>query len=61
MVSPKQARGYLERAFQGDLAVAEEALSALAKAHSPSEIGSKAYRLYEQFRCGSRRNTCAMM
>lgn len=52
VMSPKQARGYLERAFEGDLAAAEEALKALAEAHPPSEIGSKAYRLYEQFRWG---------
>lgn len=49
---PKQVRGYLERAFKDDLSAAEEALAALAAAYPPEAIGSKAYHLYEQFRCG---------
>lgn len=49
-VNPKQVAGYLKRAFGEDLSDAEAALEDLAAALPASDIGSHAYKLYEQFR-----------
>jgi hypothetical protein len=54
-MNPGKVRGYLHRAFGDELADVEAAMGELAAAYGKDDIGSNAYRLYENFRCSCRR------
>jgi hypothetical protein len=43
-------QAYLEQKFKDDLDEARKAMEKLAKAHTPKQLESKAYGLYEKFR-----------
>ncbi len=49
-IDPDSVRRYLENKFADALDDAREAMRALARSRSPSEIAQEAYALYEQFR-----------
>lgn len=49
-IKPEAVQSYLERKFGPDLAAVEKAMQGLAGAFKPSELGGKAYSLYETFR-----------
>ena len=51
VITPGPVRGYLQRAFGGDLGAAQVAMRTLAEAYPPEEIGDRAYGLYVEFRC----------
>jgi len=49
-ISPESVERYLERAFGDALGDAREAMMGLAKSLPPSQIATRAYRIYEDFR-----------
>lgn len=49
-IAPDSVQHYLEDKFGDALGDAHKAMRELAKAYSPSELQTKAYSLYEQFR-----------
>ncbi len=49
-IDPASVERYLRSKFGEHYADAKEAMEALAKAHTPKQLGSKAYDLYESFR-----------
>jgi hypothetical protein len=49
-ISPESVERYLEQKFGADLDNARAAMEKLAKSHTPKQLESKAYDLYEKFR-----------
>jgi hypothetical protein len=49
-IAPESVQRYLESKFGDDLAVVDEAMTALAKSLSPDALAQRAYALYEAFR-----------
>ena len=50
VVDPEGVLRYLEKKFGADLADAQAAMQALAKAFPPEQLAAQAYALYEKFR-----------
>lgn len=49
-IDPESVETYLKQKFKDDLEDARKAMEKLAKAHTPKQLESKAYDLYEKFR-----------
>ena len=49
-IDPESVETYLKQKFKDDLEDARAAMEKLAKAHTPKQLESKAYDLYEKFR-----------
>ena len=49
-IDPESVETYLKQKFKDDLNDARSAMEKLAKAHTPKQLESKAYDLYEKFR-----------
>jgi len=49
-IDPESVETYLKQKFKDDLDAARTAMEKLAKAHTPKQLESKAYALYEKFR-----------
>ena len=49
-IDPESVQTYLEQKFKDDLEDTRKAMQKLAKAHTPKQLESKAYGLYEKFR-----------
>lgn len=50
VIEPEPVRRYLDKAFGGDLGSVRAAMEHLAGSFSASELGTRAYGLYERFR-----------
>jgi hypothetical protein len=50
VIEPQSVRRYLDEKFGENLKAVRSAMTKLAKAHKPEELGERAYRLYERFR-----------